>query len=97
MSTAKRGWTLNQDREWDGKDKLFKFCVSGLLDSDYAKCPNTRRNVSRYATFLEGAPITVKSVMQKIVVLGSRDDCGISMRTKYAVLYWRAWDYKWSF
>ena len=43
--------------------------MSGLLDSDYAKCPKTRSSVSRYATFVEGAPITVKSAMQKIVAV----------------------------
>ena len=38
-------------------------------NSDYAKCPVTRRSVSVYATFLEGAPVTVKSAMQSVVAL----------------------------
>ena len=56
-------------RIWDGKDKSFKFRVSGKSDSDYAKCPVTRRSVSGYSAFLEEAPVTVKSTMQKIVAL----------------------------
>ncbi len=51
------------------KDKDFLFKVSGMSDSDYAKCPVTRRSVSGYSTMLEGAPVTVKSSMQKVVAL----------------------------
>eukprot|EP00957_Ditylum_brightwellii_P167526 12752708-Ditylum_brightwellii.AAC.1 len=40
-----------------------------MADSDYAKCPVARRSVSGYANFLEDAPVTIKSVMQKIVSL----------------------------
>eukprot|EP00957_Ditylum_brightwellii_P102727 7829301-Ditylum_brightwellii.AAC.1 len=40
-----------------------------MADSDYAKCPVTCRSVIGCAKFLEGTPITVKSVMQKIVSL----------------------------
>eukprot|EP00957_Ditylum_brightwellii_P050942 3863579-Ditylum_brightwellii.AAC.1 len=40
-----------------------------MADSDYAKCPITRRSVSGYSTLLEGAPITVKSMMQRTVAL----------------------------
>ena len=67
--TAKRGWSLNPDRKWDGKDKSFKFCVHGMSDSDFAKCPVTRRSVSGYAAFLEGAAVSVKSAMQRTVAL----------------------------
>eukprot|EP00957_Ditylum_brightwellii_P052554 3984954-Ditylum_brightwellii.AAC.1 len=40
-----------------------------MADSDYAKFPVTRRSVSRYVTFLEDTLVTVKSVMQKLVLL----------------------------
>jgi len=60
---------LKPTRIWDGKDKSFLFRINGIADSDFAKCPVTRKCVSGYSTFLEGAPITVKSVMQKIVAL----------------------------
>ena len=39
------------------------------MDSDYTKCPVTRRSASGYETFLKGAPVTVKSAMQKVVEL----------------------------
>ena len=35
----------------------YKFKVHGFSDSDYAKDPETRRSVSGYATFLNGAPV----------------------------------------
>ena len=63
VATPKRGWFLKPARIWDGKDKTFKFRVSGKSDSDYAKCPVTRRSVSGYSAFLEDAPVTVKSAM----------------------------------
>lgn len=40
-----------------------------MSDSDYAACKATRRSVTGYAVFMEGAPITVKSSMQKTVAL----------------------------
>ena len=67
--TPSRGWTLKPERKWDGKDKTYKFRVHGLADSDYAKCPATRRSVSGYAVFLEGAAVSVKSAMQHVVAL----------------------------
>ena len=69
VGTPNRGWLLRPTRKWDGKDKSYKFRIRGQSDSDYAKCPVTRRSVSGYATFLEDAPVTVKSAMQKIVTL----------------------------
>ena len=69
VGTPKRGWFLKPNRQWNGKDKSFKFRISGESDSDYAKCPVTRRSVSGYSTFLEGAPVTVKSAMQRMVAL----------------------------
>eukprot|EP00957_Ditylum_brightwellii_P136723 10426340-Ditylum_brightwellii.AAC.1 len=62
-ATPKRGWRLKPTRAWDGKDKLFEFRIKGMVDSDYAKCPVTRRSVSGYATFLKDASINVKSTM----------------------------------
>ena len=57
----------------DGKDKSFKFRVSGKSYLDYAKCPVTRRSVSGYSAFLEEAPVTVKSAMQKIVDISLKE------------------------
>ena len=69
VETPNCGWFLHPSRQWDGIDKTFLFRVNGISDSDYAKCPITRRSVSGYGTFLENAPITVKSAMQKIITL----------------------------
>ena len=51
------------------KGETFKFRINGVAYSDYAKDPTMCRMLSGCATLLEGAPITVKSVMQKIVTL----------------------------
>lgn len=64
-----RGWTLRPERKWNGKDQNFEFRITGKSDSDYANCPTTRRSVTGYSVFLEGAPIQVKSMMQRIVAL----------------------------
>lgn len=69
QATPNRGWYLKPRRQWDGKDKNFEFEIEGISDSDLGKCPVTRRSVSGYSTFLEGAPITVKSTMQRTVAL----------------------------
>ena len=69
VATPDRGWLLSPRRKWDGKDREFKFRIHGVSDSDYAKCPVSRRSVSGYSTFLEGTPVTVKSAMQKVVAL----------------------------
>ncbi len=61
VATPSRGWCLQPDGIWDGRDKGYKFKIHGASDSDYAKDPDTRRSVSGYATFLNGAPVTAKS------------------------------------
>ena len=40
-----------------------------MSDSDFAKDPETRRSVSAWATFLNGAPYVRKSKMQRFVTL----------------------------
>ena len=68
VRTKSRGWVLKPTRKWDGK-KGFKFRISGRSDSDYAKCPATRRSVSGYNVKLEGAVVIVASGMQKSTTL----------------------------
>ena len=68
VSTPKRGWRLRPTRSWNGK-KGFLFKIRGKSDSDYATCPDTRKSVSGYAVYLEDAPITLKSLMQRIIAL----------------------------
>ena len=67
--TSSRGWTLNPEWEWYGKEKSFKFIIKGMEDSEYVEFPTMFMSVSGYTTFLEGAPITVNIGMQKIVML----------------------------
>ena len=69
VDTPERGWLLKPTRKWDGKDQSFRFRVWGKSDSDYAKCPKTRRSVTGYAVYVEDAPVMVKSAMQKTVAL----------------------------
>jgi hypothetical protein len=68
-ATPNRGWEIKPERTWDGEDKNFEFRVSGRSDSDYAACTSTRRSVTGYVVKLEGAPVAVKSSMQKTVSL----------------------------
>jgi hypothetical protein len=68
-TTPNPGLLLKPRRQWDGKDKLFLFKVSGMVDADYAGDKETWQSVSSYSTFLEGAPVSAKSRMQKCVTL----------------------------
>ena len=65
----KRGWCLKPTRTWDGIDKSFKFRICGKSDSSYATCVDTRKSVTGYVVYLEGAPVAIKSVMQRIIAL----------------------------
>ena len=73
VDTPERGWTLKPSRSWDGIDKSFEFIVGGRADSDYANCKETRRSVSGYSVFLEDAPVSTKSGMQRIVALSTTE------------------------
>ena len=69
VATSARGWVLDPDMKWDGKDRNFEFIVTGKSDSDYAVEPDTRRSISGCTTFLCGAPVVCRSRMQKCVTL----------------------------
>lgn len=66
--TNERGLTLNPTQKWDDS-KNHEFVISGKSDSDYAKDMQTRKSISRYVVYLEGAPIMFKSSTQKSVAL----------------------------
>ena len=68
VGTPKRGWTLKPNRKWDGNPN-FEFIISGLADSDYAKCTDTRKSVTGTAVFLEGSCVGARSSTQKSVTL----------------------------
>ena len=69
--TPKRGWFLKPERKWDGLNRLFKFKIRGKSDSNYATCTNTRKSVTSYVVYLEGATVAINLVMQKIIMCGS--------------------------
>jgi hypothetical protein len=69
VSTKDKGLMLKPNKRWDPKDKDFEFEITGKSDSDFAKDPETRRSVSGWAAFLNGAPYARKSKMQKFVTL----------------------------
>lgn len=65
------GWTLQPKNRWiigDISDHEFVI-IKGLADGELAKCPMTRRSVSGQSVLLEGAPVSMKSVMQKTVAI----------------------------
>ena len=68
VDTPKKGWMLKPKRTWDGKSK-FMFQISGRSDSDYVKCPATKRSVSGFNVKLEGAVIICENDMQKTTTL----------------------------
>jgi hypothetical protein len=67
VDKRERGLMLKPNAQWNG-DSNFEFIINGESDSDFAK-DETRRSVSGWATFLNGAPISTKSKMQRIVAL----------------------------
>lgn len=73
VDTKDRGWMLKPTRKWDGKDKNFEFRVHGRSDADYANCPVTRKSITGYRVSLEGAPVAIKSGMQRIVALSTTE------------------------
>ena len=66
--TPKRRLTLAPDTKWNGS-KSFEFTVMCVCDSNYATCPDKRKSVSGYSVFLNEAPVTMKSGMQKTTAL----------------------------
>lgn len=68
LGTPKRGLLLKPNATWNGKPD-FEFEIQGYSDSDYAKDLETRRSISGYAVFMNGAPVSMKSKMQSCVTL----------------------------
>jgi len=68
VGTPEQGLLLKPNCVWDGNPN-FEFVIHGVSDSDFAKDPLMCKSVSGYATFLCGAPVTMKSSMQNCVML----------------------------
>ena len=68
VETPDKGVKLNPNANWDGT-KNFEFTISGRSDSDYAKDPVTRRSITGYAAYLNGAPYSMRSKKQPWVAL----------------------------
>ena len=68
IRTPNRGLELKPNGIWDG-DPEHEFVITGFSDSDYAKCPDTRRSVMGLVVYLDGAPVAVGSNGMKSVAL----------------------------
>ena len=81
VDTPNRGLTLKPEGTWDGS-KDYAFVISGRSDSDYAKCPTTRRSATGYRVFLNGTPVAFKSATQK---RAATSVCEAELYAAYAV------------
>lgn len=68
VDTKEKGLWIQPKAEWKGNKDL-AFEITGKSDSDFAKDPVTRRSVSGWSTYLNGAPYVCKSKMQRFVML----------------------------
>ena len=67
--TPGRELVLNPTSQWDGKDKSYKFQISGKSDSEMAKDQDTRKSVGGHVVYLNCAPVTLTSRSQRIVAI----------------------------
>jgi hypothetical protein len=93
IKTPYLGLLLKPTDTWNG-DPNYEFTGLGMLDSDYAKDPDSRKSVSGYAKFLNGAPSSMKSEMQSCVTLSvteaelvSATQCAQDMCSRYALCH----------
>jgi len=68
VDTKENGLLLQPNKMWNG-ERDFEFEITGHSDSDFAKDPETRKSVSGWAAYLNGAPYVRKSKTQKFVTL----------------------------
>ena len=68
VSTPNVGWTLKPQQLWDGS-KNFVWVIRGRSDSDYAKNKDDRKSVSGSVTYLNEAPVIIRSSTQRTVAL----------------------------
>lgn len=72
VSTPNRGWRISPERKIRVGDNV-KLRIKGDSDASYATCKSTRRSVTGFVVFVEGAVVAVKSGMQRIVALSTAE------------------------
>ena len=55
------------------KGSMSEIKISGTSDSNYATVPDNRKSVSGFAVFVNNAPVSYKSVQQKVATLSSTE------------------------
>jgi hypothetical protein len=73
VGRVNQGLVLKPHRKWDGSQN-HKFIISGRSDSDYAKEPKDRHSISGHMVYLEGAPTTFKSSIERTVSLSTTEE-----------------------
>ena len=68
VSTPNRHWRISPLRKIKIGDNV-QLRIKGASDASYATCKTTRRSVTGFVVFVEGAVVAVKSSMQRIVAL----------------------------
>ena len=69
VTTPKRGLVLKPFGEWDGISTDCKFELMVKMDSEYAKCLDARRSMTRSAVYMNGVPVTFRNSFKKAVSL----------------------------
>jgi hypothetical protein len=75
VATKKRGLLLLKPdiRAWNRLPPGHKFVMAGKADSAHVSCSDTMRSTGGQTVLLEGAPVVMRSKMQKVVVLSSTE------------------------
>ena len=65
MTTLEGGLVLKLHDDWDGINTDYKVEVTVKTDSDYAKCPDTRRRMTESVVYLNQALVAFTSSTKK--------------------------------
>ena len=68
VETPNCGRLIKPNCKWDGS-KEFEFTIEGYSDSEYAKCPDTRKSVGGSTVTLNGSVVVDKSKKMTAVAL----------------------------
>ena len=71
MATPERGLAITPHGDWYGISIDYKFEVTVKMDSNYTKCFDTRRSITRSVVYLNGASVIFRSSTQKMVSLST--------------------------